>query len=251
MSFVSKAASKIFKGTKKVVKAIGHAFENKWVRYVGLAALAVFATGLGSTGFSGFSTAMQQGGGGMQGFFSAVGSTMATGFSTIGSAFTQQTGTPMAEEFYEGGESFVGPASSLANNYVTNAAAQQGGTNLATRMFGGLFANTPGASMMRNAMLGGMAFIGQRNGGGYGGGGGNLRARANIYGGRARKGTPELRDDFIRRPTTSLVSNDQPAPSSGRGTQGTPSATMAQPLLGKATQIDELPGVRPLLAGAV
>lgn len=257
MFFAAKAVKKIFNLHKKVIKGVGNAFGNKWVQIAGLAALTVFATGLGSSGFSGFKTAQQVGGGGLAGFFNAVGSTMSNGFSTIknGAAGLFASGgaaSQLPSSALEGSADFIGPPSSLAGNFAANAALTQagnvGGRSLASRMIGGLFGNSAGASMARNAIMAGIMFNAQK---GQSGVPSNVKARANIYGGRARKGTPEVPEGLIRRPiaqTDRQVNQGTPAADSIRPT---PSPTLAQPLLGGATDIATLPGVRPLLAGAV
>ena len=85
MSFIGKAVKKVFDIGKKIVKAVGRAFENKWFRTAFLVGLSVFTVGLGAAGFAGFNAAMAASGASTSvgAFFSAVGTTMATGFSAI------------------------------------------------------------------------------------------------------------------------------------------------------------------------
>lgn len=83
MSFVVKAVKKVFKVAKKIVKKttkfLKRAWNNKWVRIAVIIAVSLFTAGvLGPMGFSAFTGVNSVGG-----FFSAVGTTIGSGFSTI------------------------------------------------------------------------------------------------------------------------------------------------------------------------
>jgi hypothetical protein len=71
---------------KKLVKGVVH-FVKKYWKVIVIVALVVFTAGIATVGLAGFSSAMAAAGGGVGGFFSAVGSTMIAGVASIGGTF--------------------------------------------------------------------------------------------------------------------------------------------------------------------
>jgi hypothetical protein len=279
MSFIGKATKKIFKFGKSIGKSVGRAFENKWVRTAFITGLAIFAVGVGSSGYSGFgnlmSAAQQSGSSTLGSFFNAVGSTLATGFGTITSAvggmFTPAgaapaAGTPVgaanaAKSVFDPGLHAPGIFSAASQ---AAALKQQGagpgtttppvgGGSLGGRFINSLFSPSVGGTFMRSAILGGFSywskqkeFEDQKR-----------RAdNATIYGGKAFGGPSELPAGFIRKP---LPGSSSPAQSSARQLSHNvpkekpqtfyrpPSNTLDAPLLGRATRIEDLPEVKGLL----
>lgn len=102
MSFIKKGLKKIWNFVKKY-----------WKEIVMVAAI-VFTAGIATVGVAGFSAAMAAGGGGVGGFFSAVGSTMWAGVTAtagslgIGSGAAVGEGTAFAAANIAGGASHVG-----------------------------------------------------------------------------------------------------------------------------------------------
>lgn len=84
MSFVVKAVKKVFKKVKKFVKRV---VKSKWFKIAAIVALSVFTAGIAAGGFAAFSGVSSVGS-----FFSAVGSTMATGWSAIAGSVTGMFG---------------------------------------------------------------------------------------------------------------------------------------------------------------
>lgn len=78
MSFIKKHFKRVWKITKKIVKS-------KIFKYIVIAAAIFFTAGIAAGGFAAFGTTMAAAGGGIPGFFSAVGATMATGASSLAS----------------------------------------------------------------------------------------------------------------------------------------------------------------------
>lgn len=102
MSFIKKAVKKVWNFVKK-----------HWKEIVMVAAI-VFTAGIATVGMAGFQAAMAAGGGGIGGFFSAVGSTMWAGVTAtagsmgIGSGAAVGAGTPFAAAGIGGGAAHVG-----------------------------------------------------------------------------------------------------------------------------------------------
>lgn len=102
MSFIKKGLKKIWNFVKKY-----------WKEIVMVAAI-VFTAGIATVGVAGFSAAMAAGGGGVGGFFSAVGSTMWAGVTAtagsmgLGSGAAVGEGTAFAAANIAGGASHVG-----------------------------------------------------------------------------------------------------------------------------------------------
>lgn len=100
MSFVAKAVKKVFKVVKKVVKKttsfIKRVVKSDWFKIAAVVALSVFTAGLASGGFAAFSGAMASaqaaGASALGSFFSAVGTTMSTGWAAITSSVTNLFG---------------------------------------------------------------------------------------------------------------------------------------------------------------
>jgi len=238
MSFIGKAVKKIFNFGKKVVKGIGRAFKNKWFRTAFMVALSVFAVGLGSGGFSGFSSAMANSGATstIGSFFSAVGTTMATGFGAITSSVSNYFGQGAAANTGAAGTPFSGtittatqsagpsvvassgsgllsaalgqggaaPLSSAIGAGVTNTAVTAaktgllaGAANLATRSMSMLASPTVGGTFMRNAVVGGISHWGKQKELEYEK---RVAKRTNFYGDRARGGSADVQEGLIRSP---------------------------------------------------
>lgn len=209
MSFIGKAVKKVFSIGKKIVKGIGKAFENKWVRSAFLVALTVFTAGLGSVGFAGFSASMASAGGGLGGFFSAVGSTMAAGYSTIATgvkSFFTGSAAPAAAPITSTGPLGTITAGNLSKGLVTpmsNAPSSGGGglfgsvKNIGGKILGSLFGTSPGSSILRGAVIGGFNYWGKKE---------EMRMQkhyrdnATVYGGPAFGGKAEVSPGLIRSP---------------------------------------------------
>lgn len=215
MSFIGKAVKKVFKVSKKIwkttINVAKKAWGNKWVRIAAIVGLSVFTAGLASGGFAAFSAASSAAGGGLGGFFSAVGTTMSTGFTALtglgGAAAAAPTAAaPLASSAAAAGGSGSAllaqaglgatqaalPMSAIGAG-VTNAAV---GAGTSGGILGALFSNTVGGGFMRSAIVGGISSYAQakqwdkeRK----------YKDNATIYGGAAFGGSEELPDGYIRK----------------------------------------------------
>lgn len=290
MSFVGKAVKKVFNFHKKIHSKIKKAWKKKWVRGVVIAALAVFAVGLGSGGFKNWSTWSSQGGGKLAGFFNAVGKTFATGFSTIwrgvGTAWRGMTGQGAVGQYGDGRyatetqfrNEISGDwdqimqqegAGQLANTgrigtalAGRNGSANAGGGGWASRFFGSIFGtnasstNSNAGTFWRNAIIGGFSYWSKKQemDEEY-----KRRDNATVYGGPAFGGDEEVPEGYIRSPLSNKGKPGESVASSiafGSSDAGkiktrplyNPSDKKYQaPLLGKATQLSDLPAIEALL----
>ena len=114
MSFVAKAVKKVFKAVKKVVKKV---VKSKWFKIAAVIALTVFTAGVATAGFAAFAGVSSVGS-----FFSAVGTTMASGWTAIVGGI-KAVGAKAASLFGAGGGAGAGT--------TTAATGALGGTQAA------------------------------------------------------------------------------------------------------------------------
>lgn len=172
MSFVKKAVKKVFKFHKRLFKKtksfVKRAVKSKWFKIVAIIALSVFTAGLAAGGFAAFGAASAAAGGGIGGFFSAVGSTMATGWTAItssvtgmfsgGAAQTAAAGQPLMTAGLEGTGGLLGSGAAAGANAAGTGvlAAEAASTGaLAASSASGFVA--PLASNVGTALTGGAA----------------------------------------------------------------------------------------------
>jgi len=146
MSFVKRAVKKVFKVTKRALKKTGsflkRAWDNPWVRTAIIVAASLFVGGFVSGGgWSGFTQSIAANGGGVSGFFTATGQTIASGFNGLvngvkqlgSSMFGTGTGPGSAAGGYAaGGMTNAGNISAAFGAEAPAAAAQAaaGGSSL-------------------------------------------------------------------------------------------------------------------------
>jgi hypothetical protein len=236
MSFVGKAVKKVFKTAAKVRKKVGSiakkAWGNKWIRLAIIVGASVFTAGLASGGFAAFSAASTAAGGGIGGFFSAVGTTMATGYASItasvsslfggaattvpggagvfsaasqAGALAGTTGTTLAGSAVAGGVTSgaltggVGSVlggTALAGGGAAAAAATAGG-GIASGIIGTLMSPTIGGTFARTALIGGISAYMQKK---QYDDEREYKDQATVYGGPAFGGDDQLAEGFIRKP---------------------------------------------------
>ena len=264
MSFALAAVKKIFSVGKKIIGGVKKAFGNKWFRTAFITGLTLFTAGLGGGGFASFRAAMAGSGSTttVGSFFSAVGSTIASGFSNIttsvGSLLTPTTATggtggiatPGTSGTISGGGPGIGPPAPAAG------AAKPG---LLNRLFGSIFSSSPTGTFMRSAIVGGISFWAKQKEADKER---KRRDQATVFGGPAFGGSATLPDNFIRKPVPLAQQQGTPAEQESltgradpRSFANLPSSTLQSPLLGRATQINTLrprgPRQQQPLLGAV
>jgi hypothetical protein len=230
MSFVGKAVKKVFKVSKKIWSTAGKvarkAWGNKWVRIAAIVGLSVFTAGIATGGFAAFGAASAAAGGGVSGFFSAVGTTMATGWGSItasvGGLFGAApagtggiiggTGTTVVSGGAGPSVGAIGglfgssslPSSAIGAGTTNPATAGGGILGFGKRLVSSIFSPTTGGAFMRSAIAGGiMSYAKAKEWD-------KERAykdQATVYGGRAFGGKEELPEGFIKKP---LAGNADP-----------------------------------------
>lgn len=143
MSFVKKAVKKVFSKVKSFVKRL---VKSKWFKIALVAAITVFTAGVGAAGgWAAFSA--QAFSGGIGTFFSTVGSTMASGFSSI-VASVKSLGSA-AKGFLTGGGAQSGVAATEAS--LASAAQSTGvlasGATAGTSAMAGTAAGAAGVTL--------------------------------------------------------------------------------------------------------
>jgi hypothetical protein len=271
MSFISKAVKKVFAFGKKIVKGVKKAFGNKWFRTAALVGLSLFTAGIASGGFAAFgaaqNAAMAAGSSSIGAFFSAVGTTVATGFSSVTGSLGGLFGGGGVDPLLTGGagevvkDSVLGEVAkdaavgSLTQTFqggtdehsFTPPGAQQEKPGFLNRMFGSLFGDSNKSTFMRTAIVGGISFWAKQKEADRER---RRRNKATIAGGRAFGSPAELPEGYIRKPIVNAgISGSSARELSVQGTgDGAPafaervSPTAQAPLLGKATQIASLRG---------
>jgi hypothetical protein len=173
MSFVKKAVKKVFKVVKKIKKKAWsftkRVVKSDWFKIAAIIALSVFTAGIAAGGFAAFSGVSTVGG-----FFSAVGTTMSTGFTAITGAIAK-AGSAMGSMFGGGSAAAGSTAATTAASTAAGTAATAGAAEAAVA--GGLLADagvgvagigvsgvSSGASMLAAAEATGLAAAGYGSG---------------------------------------------------------------------------------------
>jgi hypothetical protein len=206
MSFVSKAVKKVFGVVKKAVKFVKRAWDSPWVRTAFMVAATVFTAGLASGGWAAFSqSAFSQG---IGGFFSAVGNTMASGFSNIVAGFkglgtsaqnlmTAGKATAQGTQLVNTGlnSQVLASVAQATGNAATLSSTAQTTGNILSRITGSIFSDSPSGDFLRKGIVGGIgmymkqrALDDERE----------RRDSATVFGGPAFGGSSELGFDLLR-----------------------------------------------------
>ena len=240
MSFVSRAIKKVFDFGKKVVRKVGDLFENKWFRTAFLVGLTFFTAGLGSAGFAGFGQSISAAGGGIGGFFSAVGNTIATGFGNI---VTSVKGAFSGlKEFGTAAKNVTNVAQGIESGIADSGISGPNGQPAENKGFfgkliGSIFSESKSGDFLRGAITGGISLWAKNKAAEEEQ---ERRNNATVAGGPAFGGSPDLPAGFIRKPVPQTTGLDGAAPVTPNAFSRTPSRTLANPLLGQATQINNL-----------
>lgn len=272
MSFVGKAVKKIFNFHKKLHQKIKKAWGNKWVRGVVIAAIAVFAVGLGSGGFKNWSKWSQESGG----FWNAVGKTFAQGWGTIWSGMTGKgwkynvdgaqigAGGGQAGGWYDAAEANLqGDAakglSDVSSKIVSRGTGSKGFGDRLASVFGGGDSGGNSGVFWRNAIIGGFSYWSEKQAAD------EARKRADnatVWGGPAFGGSEDLPEGFIRSPITGKGAPGESVASAIAFNSSDAGKIKTRPLfnpakrktrragsalLGGTTQITDLPEIRGLL----
>lgn len=256
MSFVKKAVKKVFRAVKKVGSFFKRALKNKWVQTALLVGASFFTAGLAAGGgWAAFSSSMSAataaGSSSIGAFFSTVGSTIATGFSSVmssvGSLFKAGGTSTIGGTAGTGAASLIPSTSQItAAINTTISAARLANASTLTKVatgFGNLLtSNSVGGTALRGAIVGGIQMYSKNK---------ELemeeeyRRSRTVWGGPAFGGSSEPSPGLIRRP---VFGGNMPAVAEADSDSSAEpikrvdpygSIEQAQGLLGKATPIEQ------------